>query len=125
MINIYIQNESEYGGEEELLPNPLEGALEIMLALVDNKGKVYSYRKAGEVVAKHFKGATLYISKGLWNKKLERGVVIFIANDSKEMTFREFKVEGKKLLKELKKIFNQEAVMFRFVLPKFSRYNLY
>jgi len=124
MIKIYVANESEYE-DSEFLDNPLRGSLEIYLSLEDKKGRVYSYKQASRIVSKYFAGATIYLSKGLWERKLEKGVVIMIVNDDNKMNWVKFKVIGEKLIAELQKRFNQDAVMYKFTTPKYAKYNLY
>jgi hypothetical protein len=129
-MKIYLFNESEYQYSEDdddsnYLLNPLEGALEIMLSLEDKRGNVYTYKQASKIVSDNgFAGATFYVSRGLWERKLEKGIVILIVNDSSELSYSKFKARGIKLIKSLKRKFNQDAVMYRFVSPRLAKYKI-
>lgn len=117
MQKIFFISPKEYH-DGYITENPVEGSAEIFLGLEDKYGGRYTIEDAQMFVSESFPGATLYESKGLWEKKLEKSTVILIFNDSDTTSWENFKKRIRTLQTELEEAFRQDKVMVRFINPE-------
>lgn len=102
-----------------ILGNPIGGSVRMFVELVDPNRKKYTVQMVKRIVERHFGGATITRSEGLWEMKWSPSVIVWIINRP-PIGWKLFLGKVRKLEQDLLKRLNQDEILVEELPPQRS-----
>jgi len=103
-------------GNPGRITTPRRGGVRLFVELVDPGGRRYPVETVKKAVARHFVGATIFRSEGLYKRKWSPGVVVTILNHP-PLPWRTFKRKVSGLVDHLLRRLRQDEILLEETPP--------